>query len=1053
MIQLYAREQPHYLKLEQQLVLLAWLYHQFGYKNNRELLQDIRGAGEGFSSDGYSLVFRRLTSRGSQVRIPLEDLARYDSNIRAHLRAISMRRPGLKLKYFQHLALLFTEVFLDRYFNSPVLLLDELNHFLRNHNSMRYVSFESGFTIADLKKLAFWMATGSGKTLIMHLNYYQFLRYSNAAPDNILLVTPNEGLSEQHLREFSLSGIPAKRFALNESGLTLARQNTVRVLEITKLAEKKRGSGERVPVEAFAGNNLVFVDEGHKGSGGKAWLKLRNVLGEGGFTFEYSATFGQALTATRKDALTREYGKAIVFDYSYRYFYDDGYGKDFRILNLTDETTEETTDLLLLGNLLSFYQQKRVFVEQASTLRPYNLEKPLWVFVGSTVNAVYTKDKRARSDVLVVARFLHRVLTGRSWATGAMGKLLSGNSGLVAPNGEDVFKGKFDNLQGSGMDCAQIYDDILSKVFHAPGGGGLHLCSIRNCKGEIGLKAGSAEEYFGLIYIGDVGKFKKLVAQDAADIALEEDAIADSLFNNIAARDTSIDVLIGAKKFMEGWNSWRVSNMGLLNIGRKEGSEIIQLFGRGVRLQGWEHSLKRSSALDGDHPDDLKLLETLNIFAVRANYMAQFRNYLEREGIATAGFRKWDLPIRPNSEFLGKGLVAPRPPAGRHFAEEENVFLQIDNAAQVKMDMSTKVHILQSGADGVKEAEFQSGQGQLIPEASLALLDWQQIYVDLLDYKEQKRLDNFALMPETAREIMSSADPVRLYVLKADDAIVHPSDYRGIVRLQEIVVSILRKYMDRYYRVERERWDAENMVYTEIDEQDENFEDYIIRVRDDETELITAIENLLQEGEDIYRVETSDIPNVYFDRHLYQPLLIEKGSKVESTPERLNASEERFVRDLKSYCCLQKDGFLADKEIYLLRNLSRGKGIGFFENTGFFPDFILWITDASGQRIVFIEPHGMLSAPSYEQDEKAKLHERLPEFAEKISRRSEHINITLDSFIISHTPHADLWDRYGNDPWDVRQFAQAHILFPEQNGEYGYIKTIMEPEETTLTQE
>ncbi|MDE0286854.1 MAG: DEAD/DEAH box helicase family protein, partial [Gammaproteobacteria bacterium] len=899
----------------------------------------------------------------------------------------------------------------------------------------------------------FWMATGSGKTLIMHLNYHQFLNYSKAAPDNILLITPNEGLSEQHLREFSLSGIPAKRFALNESGLLLARQNTVRVLEITKLAEKKRGSGERVPVDAFVGNNLIFVDEGHKGSGGQAWLKLRNVLGETGFTFEYSATFGQALTATRKDALTREYGKAIVFDYSYRYFYDDGYGKDFRILNLTDETTEETTDLLLLGNLLSFYQQKRVFVEQASTLRPYNLEKPLWVFVGSTVNAVYTKDKRARSDVLVVTRFLHRVLTDRHWATGAMGKLLSGNSGLVAPNGEDVFKGKFDNLQGSGMDCPQIYDDILSKVFHAPGGGGLHLCSIRNCKGEIGLKAGSAEVYFGLIYIGDVGKFKKLVAQDAADIALEEDAMADSLFNNIAARDTCIDVLIGAKKFMEGWNSWRVSNMGLLNIGRKEGSEIIQLFGRGVRLQGWEQSLKRSSALDGEHPDDLKLLETLNIFALRANYMAQFRDYLEREGIATAGFRKWDLPIRPNSEFLGKGLVAPRPPAGRHFADEENVFLQIDEAAQVRLDMSTKVHILQSEATGVKEAEFQSGQDRPVPESSLALLDWQEIYLDLLEYKEQKGLNNFALMPETAREIMSSADPVPLYVLQADDAIVHPRTYNGVVRLQEIVVSILRKYMDRYYRVLRERWDAENMVYTEIDEQDENFQDYRIRVRDDETELITAIENLLQEGEDIYCTETSDIPNVYFDRHLYQPLLIEKGSRVESTPERLTASEERFVRDLKSYCSLHKGGFLADKEIYLLRNLSRGKGIGFFENTGFFPDFILWIKDASGQRIVFIEPHGMLYAPSYEQDEKAKLHERLPEFAEKISRRSKVTNVALDSFIISRTPHTDLWDRYGDVPWDVQQFAQAHILFPEQNGEYGYIRTIMEPEETALTQE
>jgi len=55
---------------------------------------------------------------------------------------------------------------------------------------------------------------------------------------------------------------------------------------------------------------------------------------------KYSATFGQALSAARNDPLTAEYGKAIVFDYSYRYFYGDGYGKDFRILNLQDETDE-----------------------------------------------------------------------------------------------------------------------------------------------------------------------------------------------------------------------------------------------------------------------------------------------------------------------------------------------------------------------------------------------------------------------------------------------------------------------------------------------------------------------------------------------------------------------------------------------------------------------------------------------------------------------------------------------------------------------------------------
>jgi len=91
-----------------------------------------------------------------------------------------------------------------------------------------------------------------------------------------------------------------------------------------------------------------------------------------------------------------------------------------------------------------------------------------------------------------------------------------------------------------------------------------------------------------------------------------------SLFDGINDPGTKIDVLIGAKKFMEGWNSWRVSNMGLLNIGRKEGAQIIQLFGRGVRLRGKGFSLKRSAAMDGRHPAHIELLETLNIFAVRA---------------------------------------------------------------------------------------------------------------------------------------------------------------------------------------------------------------------------------------------------------------------------------------------------------------------------------------------------------------------------------------------------------------------------------------------------
>ena len=111
---------------------------------------------------------------------------------------------------------------------------------------------------------------------------------------------------------------------------------------------------------------------------------------------------------------------------------------------------------------------------------------------------------------------------------------------------------------------------------------------------------------------------------------------------------------------MEGWNSWRVSNMGLLNIGKSEGSLIIQLFGRGVRLRGRDMSLKRSSALDdGYHPSDINLLETLNIFALRADYMGQFREYLENEGIFTHETLELPLFNLPNDDFLNKGLVIP----------------------------------------------------------------------------------------------------------------------------------------------------------------------------------------------------------------------------------------------------------------------------------------------------------------------------------------------------------------------------------------------------------
>ena len=78
--------------------------------------------------------------------------------------------------------------------------------------------------------------------------------------------------------------------------------------------------------------------------------------------------------------------------------------------------------------------------------------------------------------------------------------------------------------------------------------------------------------------------------------------------------------------------------MGLMNVGRTEGTEIIQLFGRGIRLKGYKYSLKRHTALCKDTKEiednsRLEELEKLDIFDIHSDYMSKFKEYLEADGV------------------------------------------------------------------------------------------------------------------------------------------------------------------------------------------------------------------------------------------------------------------------------------------------------------------------------------------------------------------------------------------------------------------------------------
>lgn len=1021
--------------LQDRLILNRFFCQQFGFKKFEDLRDYLRLGGhteqEGWGADGHNALFHVLRSV-PKCAVPPDRLAEYDLRIKGYLNRLNrFRTPPVQLKYFQYLVLLFAEIYLDRLFNEKEKLLAELYAFIEQENERLSPAAppHSPFTEEDLSKLAFWMATGSGKTLIMHINLWQYLHYSRKRHDNILLVTPDKGLSRQHLEELRKSGIPARHYGEINGlvGFFGGENPPVTVIEITKLTESKRGGGLSVEVDAFGPNNLLFVDEGHRGASGEVWWELRRRLAERGFTFEYSATFGQIVNGAARDKrgrLLEEYSKTILFDYSYPHFYQDGYGKDYHILNLKDET-DAFNDWMLLGNLMSYYEQCLVYEEHSEALRPYNIEKPLWVFVGHSVTGGKSQeDKNTLTDVQEIIAFFHKFLSEKDTWTARIEKAIKGETGLEDLRGEDLFRNLFPYLKERKLAAAEIYAEILQRVFQAQAEGALRAVELKAASGEIGLQVGADSPYFGVINIGDVSGLIKLLVQQ--DIPCEQENITGSLFDHINDPRSPVNVLIGSRKFMEGWDSFRVASMGLLNIGKGEGSQIIQLFGRGVRLWGKDYSLKRSSALPTDSvPPHIRLLETLNVFGVRANYMAQFREYLKQEGIET-DFEEIALPVRIQEEFLERGLQVLRLPEDKAFYQEEGVVLELDPDLRVTLDLRPQIEMARSGTDQ-EVAERTSGEDhagrlkELVP-----LLDWEHIYFDLVEFKRRKSFHNLSFTPLSLRRISEEGH----YTVLCPPGQLSPSTFADLRRAQEIVKGVLRKYVATFYDRRRRAWEQEQLRLQTLTESDPNlsFGGYTLHVKRDFAE---RVRELVNQADELYRWDVENFPNIHFDRHLYQPLLVvDSHQRLESTPPGLNEGERKFVDDLRKY--LQQNGeLLKDKEVFLLRNLTRGKGIGFFEaGTGeaFYPDFILWVIENAKQWITFIDPHGLRYAEGAFNDPKIRLHADLRTLEPTLQRQCSQWQVRLTSFILSTSRYDEIKTVFGGQH-SPEDFEKHNILF------------------------
>lgn len=515
-----------------QLALFHFLLSQLGLRDFDDAALRAKFVLPGLGEDGRTNYCDALIMHlPENARISREKLEEYDRNIIRHTRHIGRKRGGMEWEYFQYLILLFAEIYLDNYFGDREGFRNQLNAYCGR--SSRFC--HGGYSEAELQKIALWGATGCGKTLLMHVNMLQLRHYAERARqvgrfNRFILLTPNDGMSTQHLEDLALSDIPAKA-ADGRPGLFAE----VEVVSIHKIRDSE-GKGT-FAVESFENNNALFVDEGHRGAGGDAWRGRRQALCREGFCFEYSATFGQIEDA----AIRSEYAKSIWFDYSYYRFYSDGYGKDYRIYNLSHDgyVDEAFKRRYLTACLMSFYRQVQVWRDVPQLKREFNIHAPLWAFVGSRV-AIRGESEDASyedpSDILQIVRFLHGFLADGETARVDIGALLRGEDGLVDDDGASLFASRF--VCWGGMGAAALYADILRSLFNTAGGGGLRLAKLGG-RDEIALMAGIGEP-FGVINVGKAAEFMKACEKEIPDVTGDERHFGDSLFGGINRPDSSI---------------------------------------------------------------------------------------------------------------------------------------------------------------------------------------------------------------------------------------------------------------------------------------------------------------------------------------------------------------------------------------------------------------------------------------------------------------------------------------------------------------------------------
>lgn len=779
-----------------------------------------------------------------------------------------------------------------------------------------------------INRASFWMATGSGKTLII-VKLIQILielmKRKKIPKGDILFLTHRDDLIEQFKRHLDEANINLKLYELKEYN-DVKRQpsflTSVFYYRADNIDDEQKE--KRIDFRNYdnGGNWYIILDEAHKGDKEDSKRQhIYSILSRNGFLFNFSATF-----TDERDIIT------CAYEFNLSSFIEECYGKHILILgqevkafrDKEDYSNEEKQKIILKSFILLTYIKK--FYERIKDKKLYH--NPLLLVL---VNSVNEED----SDL---KKFFEEV---KNLGKGNINsKLLEEAKKELWEEFKNkpkfVFEDNYFSIDKNHLESITL-KEILKYVYNSESYGDIEISYRPSDKSQVAFKLTTSDRPFALIRTGGMPKWLK---DELNKYQVNHQFEEEGYFERINDYDSPINVLIGSRAFYEGWDSNRPNLIMFINIGVGKDAKkfVLQSIGRGVRLEPIPNKRKRAICLynngeiDQELYDEIKDLtlpiETLFIFGTKKNVITTIIEELKTEQKEEC--QKISLDI--NEQVKGLRLLIP--------VYKTSNKLLLDNKNLAKFEVS---------------------------EEELKLL--KEYFEDVPD---KIILINYNTTPKAikkAREILNSPEDY------------FKTDGRSIKNLDLLVerfinyIKLETKELERFKDLEDEITHYTKIMVCLEDISDlkgkiEKVKNYPQK-RKELSELYGKIshEEFMEQVKELKDKEDFEFDNKkiqirYVANHYYIPLILSLDEKIEFIKHIIKTkSEVEFINDLEKYLSKDNNKFKEFDQwafskidehldnVYIPYYHPEKNSILRFK-----PDFIFWLKKGNKYYIVFIDP-------------------------------------------------------------------------------------------------